>query len=231
MNSFELLETKRRHVRTYRNDLIPPKEQIDDALWKAWKCTPSKNNCMPYSVFVYGPEQQEMKDITHRMCHQNHIKAELRAVEEGKQKITQQGKLNPDYEHIRNNAYLFTIHSRVVKEMNPYYQREEEKGHFADQKFPDRVNRIVDSVAVEVGMFIQNLTNYLLEYDIDVSYTSCFYRDPAEWQLAGMDHIKWRPIVLMSAGYGSIYRRDVLKRKGRDHEDYKPDITDVIEWI
>ena len=139
--------------------------------------------------------------------------------------------LNPDYAHIRDNPYLFSIHSRVLKEMNPYYQRQEKRGHYADQRYEHKVEQIVDSVAVEVGLFTQNLTNYLLEEDIDVSYTSCFYRKPEEWRKRGLFHVKWRPITLMSCGYGEIYRRDVLRSQGRDTEDFKPDIKEIIKWI
>ena len=228
--TFDLLEEKRKHVRKY-SDKIPPKDKIELALWKAWKTSPSKNNAMAYEVFVYGPESQDMKNRVHEMCHLNHIRAEQRAVKEGLQSTTQKGELNPDYAHIKNNAYLFSIHSRVLKEMNPYYQRQEKKGHYADQKYESKVNNIVDSVAVEVGLFIQNLTTYLLEENIDVSYTSCFYRDPIEWRNRGLTHVKWRPIVLMSCGYGEVYRRDVLREQGRDAEDFKPDIKDVIKWI
>ena len=228
--TFDLLEEKRKHVRKYSNK-IPPKDKVELALWKAWKTTPSKNNAMAYEVFVYGPEKQNMKDKVHEMCHANHIRAEKRAVEQGLQLTTQKGRLNPDYEHIRNNPYLFTIHSRVLKQMNPYYQKQEKEGHFADQRFESKVNDIIDSTAVEVGLFIQNLTTYLLEEDIDVSYTSCFYRDPTEWRNRGLTHVKWRPITLMSCGYGEIYRRDVLRKEFRDNEDFKPDIKDVIRWI
>ena len=61
MSHFDLLE-KRHHVRKY-SDKIPPKEMIENALYKAWKTTPSKNNAMPYKVFVYGPEHKEKKNI------------------------------------------------------------------------------------------------------------------------------------------------------------------------
>tara|TARA_B100000029_G_scaffold385603_1_gene381314 strand:- start:7768 stop:8463 length:696 start_codon:yes stop_codon:yes gene_type:complete len=230
MKPFDLLEERRKHVRVYKKNPIPPKEQIEDALWKAWKTTPSKNSAMAYTVYVYGPNSQNYKDICHQMCHRNHIKAEMKAVQEGLQDMTQGGKLNPDYAHIANAPWLFGVHSRVLKQMNPYYQRQEKQGHFADQRYEKRVNTIVDSVAVEVGLFIQNLTNYLLEYNIDVSYTSCFPRDPKIWQIAGMPFVKYRPITLMSAGYGEVYRRQVLSTQNRSHEDYKPDIKEVIEW-
>ena len=59
MSTFDLLEG-RHHVRKY-SDKIPPKEQIESALWKAWKTTPTKNNAMPYKIFVYGPDKKEEK--------------------------------------------------------------------------------------------------------------------------------------------------------------------------
>ena len=57
---------------------------------------------------------------------------------------------------------------------------------FFDQAYPKHVNRIVDSVCCRVGMFIQNLTSYLLE-KIDVSYTSCFERDIKKWHDRGIN--------------------------------------------
>lgn len=43
MKHFDLLETKRKHVKTY-SDKVPEKELIERSLWKAWKTSPSKNN-------------------------------------------------------------------------------------------------------------------------------------------------------------------------------------------
>ena len=134
MDAYELL-SKRNHIHKYKEDKIPPKELIDDLLYKAWKTTPSKNSAMAYTVYVYGPNSQNYKDICHQMCHRNHIKAEMKAVQEGLQDMTQGGKLNPDYAHIANAPWLFGVHSRVLKQMNPYYQRQEKQGHFADQRY------------------------------------------------------------------------------------------------
>ena len=50
MNTFDLLET-RHHVKKY-SDKIPPRDIIEKVLWKTWKTTPSKNNAMPWKVFV-----------------------------------------------------------------------------------------------------------------------------------------------------------------------------------
>ena len=40
MDAYELL-SKRRHIHKFDAEKIPPKEQIDDLLYKAWKVTPS----------------------------------------------------------------------------------------------------------------------------------------------------------------------------------------------
>ena len=111
MSTFDLLETKRKHVKKY-SDKIPPKEIIERSLYKAWKTTPSKNNSMAYQVLVWGPDKQLHKEAIHRLVVTSHKAAEDRAVEEGIAETTQKGVPNPYYEHIKYNPYLFT-HSRV----------------------------------------------------------------------------------------------------------------------
>ena len=64
MDAYKLL-SKRNHIHRYKEDKIPPKELIDDLLYKAWKTTPSKNNFMPYNVNVLGPDKQEEKKKIH----------------------------------------------------------------------------------------------------------------------------------------------------------------------
>ena len=227
MNYFDTLEKKRNHVKTYSNKVVD-KEKIERSLYKAWKTTPGKNNAMAYQALVWGPDKEIEKEAIHSLVVKNHIHAEDRAVEKGLMNKTQGGVPNPYYEHIKLNPYLITIHSRIAYP-NRFYKKMVEQGHFYDQSY--NPENIIDSVAVEVGLFTQNLTNYLLEEDIDVSYTSCFYRKPEEWRKRGLFHVKWRPITLMSCGYGEIYRRDVLRSQGRDTEDFKPDIKEIIKWI
>mgnify|MGYP000893263592 CR=1 FL=1 len=77
-------------------------------------------------------------------------------------------KLNPYYEHIKYNPYLFCIHAQP-REPNDWYKESVKKGMFFDQAWPERIERFIDTSAVEVGMFIQNLSTYLLEEKIDIS--------------------------------------------------------------
>lgn len=228
MNTFELLEG-RHHVRKY-SDKVPPKEQIESALWKAWKTTPTKNNAMPYKIFVYGPDKKEEKEKVWKMVYKNHKVAERRAVARGQGKTTEGGFANPYYEHIKYNPYLLTIHAQP-REPNEFYRKQVERGMFFDQAWPERVDNFIDTSAVEVGLFIQILTLYLLEYKIDLSYTSCFVRDAKQWRANGLKHVEYRPIVLMSMGYSEVFRKDVIEKYGRTHEDIKPAMSEMIEWI
>lgn len=228
MNTFDLLET-RHHVKKY-SDKIPPRDIIEKVLWKTWKTTPSKNNAMPYKVFVYGPDKKEEKEKVWNMVYKNHVKAEKIAVEKGFATRTEDGTPNPYYEHIKYNPYLVCIHCQP-REPNKFYQEQVKKGMFFDQAWPEYVDRFIDTSAVEAGMFIQVLTNYLLEEKIDISYTSCFHRQVEKWQEEGLDHIKYRPIILLSIGYAERYRYEDLKDRGRTHEDIKPEYKDMIEWV
>ena len=66
-----------------------------------------------------------------------------------------------------NNVVYISL---TVKQTNLKNVKQVKKGHFADQMFPHLVERIVDSVAVEVGLFVQNLSIYLLEKNIDIVF-------------------------------------------------------------
>ena len=227
MNTFNLLEG-RHHVKKY-SDKVPPKEIIEKALWKAWKTTPTKNNAMPYKIFVYGPDKKEEKIKVWEMVHKNHKVAEIEAIKRGQATRTEGGAPNPYYEHIKYNPYLITIHAQP-REPNEFYKRQVKLGMFFDQAWPNRVDQFIDTSAVEVGLFIQVLTMYLLESKIDLSYTSCFIRDPKQWRENGLKHVKYRPIILMSMGYSEVYRKDVpYVKKGLP--DIKPEYEEMIEWI
>jgi len=224
---FNLLE-RRHHVWKY-NDKIPPKELIEDALWKAWKTTPSKNNAMPYKVFVYGPEHKAEKVKVWELVHSNHKDAEVRAIERGQATKTEQGRVNPFYECVKYNPYLFCIHAQP-REPNAFYKARVKEGMFFDQAWPNRVDDFIDTSAVEVGMFIQNLSSFLLEKQIDVSYTSCFRRDIKLWHEKGLTDADYRPIILMTAGYKETYRKDMQLVK-RGEIDIKPEYEEMVKWI
>ena len=229
-NTFKLLED-RHHVIHYKEE-VPPKEVVDKALWEAWKTSPSKNNAMPWKVFVMGPEHKEEKIKVWRMIRGNHVDREKLAVEEGEATKTEggwEGKQNPFYEHIKTGAYLFAIHAKP-RQPNPFYEQQVKEGMYFDQAWESQINKFIDTSAVEVGMFIQNLSSFLLEKNIDVSYTSCFYRDIKKWHNIGLNYAEYRPIILMTCGYAKTYRKDSITNFAK-REDKKPEFKEIVKWI
>lgn len=231
MNTFDLLETRRKHVRKY-SDKIPDKKLIERALWKAWKTTPSKNNAMAYEVLVWGPDKELEKELIHCLVVENDKKNFDKAVE---MKLTDNTKgpelgvkENPYYEHIKLNPYLITIHSRISKP-NRFYEEEIKAGHFYDQGYDPE--RIIDSTSLEVGIFAANLAIYLLEEGLDMSYNGCFRRNLREWRKIGLYDVKQRPITMISCGYAEQYRREIIKEYGKETWDVKPEFRDIVRWI
>lgn len=233
---FQTLEENRRHVKKYRKDMIPSKASIERALWKAWKTTPGKNNAMPYKVHVWGPDMEMHKEAIHNLAIKSHRNTELEAVKNPMlpNTVTQEDDFpegnfpNPFYEHIAYNPYLFTIHSRISTP-NKWYEERIKEGHHYDQGYD--IEKIIDSVSVEVGMFASNLGYYLLEEGLDISYNSCFVRNVEEWHEVGLHNVKTRPITMISCGYAERYREEDLKQMGKLEWDRKPIFDDIVEWM
>lgn len=238
MNYFDTLEKKREHVKKYDMNRIVPKQIIERALWKAWKTTPGKNNAMPYQVLVWGPHLKFEKKAIHSLVKKSHKAVEDEAVADKKLPNTKSQSDTPDdgnfpnpfYEHIAINPYLFTIHSRVSTP-NKWYKYKIEQGHQYDQGYEHLFEHIIDSVAVEVGLFAGNLGYYLLEEGLDISYNSCFRRRPEEWAKVGLDMVKTRPITMISCGYAIRHRKEDMKDWGKEEWDIKPPKKDIIKWM
>lgn len=233
MKHYDLLKDKRRHVISYKKD-VPPKEIIDNALEKALRTTSSKNNMFAYRINVYGPEQQEWKEKIWTLSNRNHIEVDKDTNALGLSKVTHDAKKNPNpnYNHVRTNPYLFAFHSRVVHKPNAFYQMQIDNGsHTADEMYPEYVNKIIDHIALEVGMFATNLSSYLLEEGLDVSYNICFIRDVKQWHDLGFTWVKRRPILMMSCGYAEETRQQWLEKKGKLGLDTCPPLTDIVSWV
>ena len=128
------------------SDKIPDKQIIEDALYKAWKTTPSKNNAMAYEVVVWGPDKKSEKQIIYNLTQKSCIETEKVGLKEGLAVSVSIG--NKYFEHIRTNPYLFTFHQRLATPNE--YQKEsiEKKGMFFDQAHKSHMNKIIDIVFV-----------------------------------------------------------------------------------
>ena len=220
---------KRKHVASYNIDIEIPKGTVEKLLHKTWQATSSKNNFMPYSVHVLGPDKKEEKILVWKKCVAKQQYSEDQAVKQGKIKKAQT-KANPYYNHIKENSHLLIFTPRVCDKPTRYCQKQIEEGHYAQEMFDDQVNEIINTTSIEVGMFASHLTLFCMEQDIDVSYAVCMPVLLKNWQ--NLPFVKHRPIMLMSLGYGGKYRSQNLQAQGwKPEDDFKPEINEVVKWI
>ena len=210
----------------FYSDKKVDRELIEQALYKAWKTTPGKNNAMAYQALVWGPDKQEEKNKIYSLCTKSHKAAEQRAVDKGLNTRIQD-EPNPFYYHIKDNQYLITMHGRKSTP-NKFYQEQVELGHFYDQAHD--IENIIDSVSVEIGLFLGNLGYYLLEQGLDISYNSTFSRFIEDWHKLGL-MIEQRPISMISIGYAKRYRKEELDKHGKLEWDKKPDMKDIVKFV
>ena len=214
--TFDLLENKRAHVLKY-SDRMPDRKIIEEALYKAWKTTPSKNNAMPYQVHVW--HKQEHKEAMHKLSVRNH--------NENRQHT--KPKNNPYFLHIKTAPYLISVHGRVATPNKYFKTLIDNEGLYFDWADEKAMNRIKATTSLEVGMFFANLSLYLLEEGLDVSYNGCFKRDVKLWQEAELD-VKYKPLAMMSIGYAESYRKDQINML-EEKFDLKPELKEIIKWI
>ena len=210
----------------FYSDKKVDRELIEQALYKAWKTTPGKNNAMAYQALVWGPDKQEEKNKIYSLCTKSHKAAEQRAVDKGLNTRIQD-EPNPFYYHIKDNQYLITMHGRKSTP-NKFYQEQVELGHFYDQAHD--TENIIDSVSVEIGLFLGNLGYYLLEQGLDISYNSTFSRFIEDWHKLGL-MVEQRPISMISIGYAKRYRKEELDKHGKLEWDKKPDMKDIVKFV
>ena len=212
---------QRKHVVKYKPDIISD-DKIKSLLQKTWQLTSSKNNYMPYSVHVLGPDKTTEKEKIFEKCIDRQNENEKNANENRKD-------LGWNYYHVKQNSHLLIFTARVCKP-NPYNERQIRQGHFVSETSEAIVNSLTGTCApIEVGMFAQNLTNFCMLEDIDVSFCVCFSKRRQDWQ--EFAYIKNTLIMMMSLGYGEQYYWDKLKRQGVRHEDnLKPEIDEVVKW-
>ena len=94
----------------------------------------------------------------------------------------------------------------------------------------DQISSMLRTTAVEVGMWMANLSAFALEKGLNTSTIACFpYReDNSEWEdLPWVEH----PVVLLgSIGKAKQYRRESMNEIQKK-DDQKPEPETIIKWI
>ena len=204
MDNIEKLLSKRKQVRQYSEDKIPNLEDVNKIINKAYDLVASKQSLVPYKITVLGPHKKEEKQELYNLSVKN------------------------DGGHGNENIfapYVLCFTNRLVDNPNLSVKRKVAKGHRYDLLDPEKYRTRGMEVGVEVGMFSKILTLLCMEYNFDVSYLLCF-SDSASQQLSFLND---KLIFSLQIGYQKS--SDIKDKFLKDADEYKPDITEIVEWL
>ncbi len=204
MTVIEKLLSKRKQVRQYSVEIIPNLEDVNRIINKAYDLVASKQSLVPYKITVLGPHKKEEKQELYNLSVKN------------------------DGGHGNENIfapYVLCFTNRLVDNPNLSVKRKVAKGHRYDLLDPEKYRTRGMEVGVEVGMFSKILTLLCMEYNFDVSYLLCF-SDSASQQLSFLDD---KLIFSLQIGYQKS--SDIKDKFLKDADEYKPDITEIVEWL
>ena len=204
MTVIEKLLSKRKQVRQYSVEKIPNLEDVNRIINKAYDLVASKQSLVPYKITVLGPHKKEEKQELYNLSVKN------------------------DGGHGNENIfapYVLCFTNRLVDNPNLSVKRKVAKGHRYDLLDPEKYRTRGMEVGVEVGMFSKILPLLCMEYNFDVSYLLCF-SDSASQQLSFLDD---KLIFSLQIGYQKS--SDIKDKFLKDADEYKPDITEIVEWL
>jgi hypothetical protein len=222
---------KRRAVKHFDTKAEVSPATIDLLLQKAWMVTPSKNNFMPYTIHVLGPEHQHYKKSVYLNCLSNEGRVDGTNT---KQKYKNQA---PFYSNILSCSYLLIFTMRLEDQPNLYQRDAMRRGCKFEWTSEETLNNGYPGASLEVGMFSDILGGLCLEKGLDVSSVLCFQRNLSTW--TDLPFVNRKPILLMAIGKAKEYifpqptnrrpnfERIVnfvgLKTKTPTHVDFTPD--------
>lgn len=221
MDLLQLLDS-RKHVRQFKDD-IPPQNDIEEILSKAWKVTPSKNNFMPYQITMLGPSAKEEKLALLNLCRGN-----KKSINENANEGHTEDGDNINFLYLRDAPYTIIFSQRVCNS-SPFIQRciDDENNHY-EQMHESELSDILRTSAVEVGLFAANLSAFALEKGIQVNYNGCFPSKVENWSTLPI--IKHNPLLVGAMGYCYIPRRNSVTKHDLA-DDLKPNLGEMLKWI
>ena len=208
MTVIENLLSKRKQVRQYSEDKIPNLEDVNKIINKAYDLVASKQSLVPYKITVLGPHKKEEKQELYNLSIKN------------------------DGGHGNENIfapYVLCFTNRLVDNPNLSVKRKVAKGHRYALLDPEKYRTCGIEVGIEVGMFSKILTSLCMEYDFDVSYLLCFndsWSDNANTKLSFLEDT-----LIFSLQIGYQKTGNIKDKFLKDFDEYKPDITEIVEWL
>lgn len=241
MSILELYKN-RRQAFSYKLDEHIKEETILECFKNAQIETPSKQNEQPYKVTIFGPDCKDIKEKIykkvvdkHRRMQQKSVDRNLSATKLKPHDTINQlsddqrlGNINVNYKHVLDNSYLAVFSQRLITNPNQYNLNiAESGGHYLEHADPLELKNNEKQVAIEVGLFADAVSLFLLERGIGSSYHCCFQPDadnfidiphvtdyikngPCEGQVVGT------VFLMMSIGIVNLTKRQYLKKLEKD---------------
>ena len=200
---------KRKQIRWYDLDRAPAKEDIETALKQSYELMASKQNLVPFKVYVIEKNKE---------------------LNQGLYNISQHIVPTTSANHNLLTAPYHFIWTVRISEGNPATLRDiTEFAHLQPVMDPYqyKTRETIRNTNIEIGMHACVLTKLLIEKGIDVSYTVCladWQHDNKVWVDNGFDFIEDEVQFVMSAGYED-------PEKYYTAPETKPDYESIVEWI
>lgn len=212
-----------RYVRDYRKEFSLSTEDFESLLYKAWEVTPSKNNFMPYNVYVIGPDRQDLKDLVYKKCVGNEgVVDDVPNVEE-----VRYSEIKPRYWNIVSCSYLIIFTLRIETEPNSFQQDAINRGVTFEAMNQKNTTAAAHNAKIEVGMFSTALSALCLQNGLDISHILNFPSNVEKWSEESFKFIERQPLMIMTVGKGLSYRRDIVP----ETLDLKPDYKRIVKVL
>ena len=233
---------KYKYVMNYDTEKLPDPFIIKQSLYEAWSTTPSKQQFMPYNIFVLGPDDKKIKELIYYKALVNEYKTNFSKYDVDEldvmalEKIMVQKRSIPLYANLKTAPYVLICTQRVEDQLTPYNKNRTSLGFNFEQTDsawqidPKRKNRGQNIALLEIGMFVQSFANLCLKHNIDISHTRCLPTTMDFWTEPEFSFLKNPPQLIMSAGFGKDYRRELYTFISHAI-DYRPDFERVVKFI
>ena len=229
---------KYQYVMEYDTDAIIDTSIIKQSLYEAWNTTPSKQQMMPYNIFVLGPNDKKAKESIYYKALVREYKTNFPrydidendpiAIE--KAFIDHRG-LPPQYYNYKTAPYIIICTQRVVTNVNKWNSdMVRDIGLNFEQTSKENKHRATKLACIEIGMFTQTFANLCLQHGLDVSHTRCLPDEKEWWDEPEFSFLNDIPILIMSVGKGKVYRRGFYP--GLTHgADHRPAFDEVVKFV
>lgn len=200
--------SKRKQVRWYDENRIPDPSSIQDALQKTHESVASKQNLIPYKVYVIANNPEVNRGL-------------YELSKGGTNAITSNTNL-------LTAPYQFIYTARLVTDANEKVLSDINRGHIQPPCDPEKYKNPIPSqgVCIEIGMHATILSTILIEQGLDVSYTRCFdswEHKRSRWTDNGLDFVEDDVYLLMSTGYGD-------PKRYYDSQSQKPPFENIVKY-